>query len=123
MVARMKDLRSRMRRLRKDAGLSQRALGELIGESQRWASSRETGETPFALEDIYAWAEACEHTPVLFVVPNEAAASECLDQLEALEPEEIEALCLFLQAIDSMDAGIRGFLFRQLRQSAEAAKG
>ena len=52
-------LASHLRALREKAGLSQRALADILGVSQAWVYHREMLHTQFTFLDFLHWCKAC----------------------------------------------------------------
>src|SRR3954449_4905586 len=48
-----------LRRLREEAGLTQRELGELLGRPQSWIHNCETANRRVDVTEFITWAEAC----------------------------------------------------------------
>jgi transcriptional regulator with XRE-family HTH domain len=52
-----------LRRLREDAGLTQRELGDRLGKPQSWVYNCETGNRRVDVTEFVAWAKACGLDP------------------------------------------------------------
>jgi transcriptional regulator with XRE-family HTH domain len=52
-----------LRALREEAGLSQRALGELLGKPQSWVHNCEVANRRVDVAEFAAWATACGVDP------------------------------------------------------------
>lgn len=57
-------LRGLLRRLREEADLTQRQLGEKLGKPQSWIYNCETGNPRVDVSEFVAWARACGCEPV-----------------------------------------------------------
>lgn len=64
-----------LRRLREEAGLTQRTLGERLRKPQSWVYNCETGNRRVDLAEFVAWCEACDVKPALAFGQFLAAAS------------------------------------------------
>jgi hypothetical protein len=53
-----------LRRLREEAGLTQRALGAVLGRPQSWVFNCETGNRRVDVTEFAAWARGCGADPV-----------------------------------------------------------
>ena len=56
-------LRSFLRTLREEAGLTQRDLGQHLGKPQSWVHNCETGNRRVDVTEFVAWAKACGVDP------------------------------------------------------------
>ena len=56
-------LRSLLRTLREEAGLTQRELGERLGKPQSWVHNCETGNRRVDVTEFIAWAGGCRVGP------------------------------------------------------------
>lgn len=52
-----------LRQLREEAGLTQRALGDLLGKPQSWIYNCETANRRVDLAEFCEWCEACGIDP------------------------------------------------------------
>jgi transcriptional regulator with XRE-family HTH domain len=52
-----------LRTLREEAGLTQRALGERLGQPQSWIYNCETGNRRVDVTEFVAWVRACGADP------------------------------------------------------------
>jgi transcriptional regulator with XRE-family HTH domain len=52
-----------LRRLREDAGLTQRELGKRLKKPQSWIYNCETGNRRVDVTEFIAWAQACHVDP------------------------------------------------------------
>jgi len=53
-----------LRRLREEAGLTQRALGLVLGRPQSWVYNCETGNRRVDVTEFAAWVRGCGADPV-----------------------------------------------------------
>jgi len=53
-----------LRKLREEAGLTQRALGERLKKPQSWIYNCETGNRRTDVTEFIAWARACDADPI-----------------------------------------------------------
>lgn len=53
-----------LRRMREDAGLTQRAIGERLSKPQSWVYNSETGNRRVDLAEFCDWCKACGVSPV-----------------------------------------------------------
>ncbi|MCP4246515.1 MAG: helix-turn-helix transcriptional regulator [bacterium] len=52
-----------LRRMREDAGLTQRELGERVGQPQSWVHNCETANRRVDLAEFVAWCQGCGVRP------------------------------------------------------------
>lgn len=58
-----KQLPKFLRKLREDAGLTQRALGEAIDKPQSWVQYCETGSRRVDVAEFIQWSNVCKVSP------------------------------------------------------------
>ena len=59
-----KPVRTLLRALREEAGLTQRDIGELLKKPQSWVHNCEVGNRRVDVAEFTAWARACGAEPV-----------------------------------------------------------
>lgn len=56
--------RKLLRQMREDAGLSQRAMGDLLDKPQSWIYNCESGNRRVDVAEFCRWCKACDLDPV-----------------------------------------------------------
>lgn len=57
-------LKRLLRQIREEAGLSQRALGDLLDQPQSWIHNSETGNRRVDIAEFCRWCQACGVDPL-----------------------------------------------------------
>ena len=104
-----------LRRVRKDAGLSQDDLASRLGQLQSWVSRMERGQNPIEIPQLVAWFNACGES---FGLQWGSEAAPVVDPLANVPPED-RALLLHAAPLLATAPGARRRLALELELWAE----
>src|SRR3989338_8629074 len=85
-----KELGFRIRKLREKSGLSQHALGKVLGKSHAAISDLENGKTDLSVTELLVLAK-CLNTPVDFILNIQTSGPEIVFQLNGNTVNEVES--------------------------------